>query len=121
MANNIKDIAFLAVKAAEDKKAEDVQLLEIKELTIIADYFVICSGKTERQVGSIAREIKDKLAEIKVFPQRTAGEDHARWILLDYADIIIHVFHHKERKHYEIERLWADARKLLNKSKKENM
>ncbi|MFW6278831.1 MAG: ribosome silencing factor [Bacillota bacterium] len=113
MEETIKENAFRAVKAAEDKKAKDIQLLEVSELTIIADYFVICSGNTERQVEAIARGIEEELAEKDIFPQRIAGKEDARWILLDYADFIVHVFHHEEREYYELERLWADAEKLL--------
>ena len=111
--NNIKEQVFLAVNAAEDKKAEDIQVLEVGELTIIADYFVICSGNSERQVEAIARGIKEDLGEKDIIPQRMAGKEDSRWILMDYADFIVHIFHKDERDFYELERLWADAEKLL--------
>ncbi|MFW6035880.1 MAG: ribosome silencing factor [Halothermotrichaceae bacterium] len=116
MANKIKEQALMAAEAAEDKKAEEVQILEVKELTVIADYFVICSGKSETQVKAISRAVEDKLAENDIHPQKIAGKQEARWILMDYADIIVHIFHQDEREFYELERLWADAEKILRNS-----
>ncbi len=113
MIKSIKDIALLASEAAESKKANDVQILDVKELTIIADYFLICSGNSEVQVKAIARAIENKLAEEDILARKVAGKEEARWILLDYADIIIHVFRQNERDYYEIERLWADAKEIL--------
>ncbi len=110
---SVKEKAYLAVEAARDKKAEDIRLLEVGKLTIIADYFIICSGNNERQVEAIARGIKEDLGEEEIFPLRTAGREDARWILMDYADFIVHIFHHEERDFYELERLWADAKRLL--------
>ena len=113
MADSVKDLAILAADSADDKKAEDIQVLEVKELTIIADYFVICSGKSEIQVQAIAQGIEEDLSEKDIEPKKVAGANEGRWILLDYADVIVHVFHKKERDYYEIERLWADAEKIL--------
>ena len=118
LTENIKELAFMAVKAAEDKKGYDIQLLDLQGITVIADYFVICSGQSARQVEAIARGIEEKLGEIDVFPQRTAGKDHARWILLDYGDFVVHIFHQDEREYYELERLWADAQEILTKKGK---
>ena len=114
MKDEIKELAILAAEAAEDKKAHDIQVLDVKELTIITDYFVICSGNSETQVNAIAAGIKDKLTEeADIHPQKMAGKQKARWILIDYADIIVHVFHKKEREFYELERMWADAERIL--------
>ncbi|MFW6266246.1 MAG: ribosome silencing factor [Halanaerobiales bacterium] len=115
----IKEIALIAAEAADDKKAKDIQVLEVSELTVIADYFVICSGNSENQVQAIAREIEDVLSEEGVEPQKVAGASEGRWILLDYADVIVHVFHQQERDYYEIERLWADAEKILRQQSHE--
>ncbi|ACL70088.1 ribosome silencing factor [Halothermothrix orenii] len=119
MSNNTekttKELAILAAEAAEDKKANDVQVLDVKELTIIADYFVICSGNSEPQVKAIARSVEDKLGEEGIHPQKVAGKDNARWILMDYADVIVHIFLEEERQYYELERLWADAEQILRK------
>ena len=111
--DKIKNTALLASEAAEDKKAKDIQILDVRELTIIADYFVICSGNNDIQVKAIARGIEDRLAEEGIEPQKVAGLQDARWVLLDYADVIVHVFHQNEREYYELDRLWADAEKIL--------
>ncbi len=116
MTEDIKELALAAAEIAGDKKAQDIQVLEVKELTIIADYFVICSGKSEVQTKAIAREIEAELDKEGIQPQKVAGNDNGRWILIDYADVIVHVFHQQEREYYELERLWADAEKILKDS-----
>ncbi|MGM0438321.1 MAG: ribosome silencing factor [Bacillota bacterium] len=114
MENEIKELAVLASEAAEDKKANNVEILDLRDITVIADYFVICDGNNENQVKAIARGIEDKLAEEKdIVPQKIAGKNEGRWILMDYSDFIVHIFHKDERKFYELERLWADAEKIL--------
>ncbi|MFW5998969.1 MAG: ribosome silencing factor [Halanaerobiaceae bacterium] len=115
MNKNVKDIALLAAEAAEDKKAININILEVKGLTVIADYFVICSGNSETQVQAIADGIKDDLGEKDIYPQNVTGTQESHWILLDYADVIVHVFHKQERDYYEIERLWADAKEIKRK------
>lgn len=101
--------ALIAAEAASAKKAGDILILEVGPLIAITDYFVICSGNTERQVKTIADEIFRDLAAQGEKPYRREGEQEQRWILLDYLDIVIHIFHVEEREYYEIERLWADA------------
>jgi ribosome-associated protein len=115
MVDKIKELALKAAEAADDRKANDIQILDVREITIIADYFLICSGNSETQVKAIADAIVDKLAEEGIHPLKIAGKQEARWILLDYADVIIHVFHQEERKYYQLERLWADAEKVLRR------
>ena len=110
---NIKDIAVLAAEAAEDKKAENIDILKVEGLTVIADYFVICSANSDKQVKAVARSIEEKLSKHGIEPRRIAGMNDARWVLIDYADIIVHVFHKRERDYYDLERLWADAEKIL--------
>ena len=114
MNDKIKELAMLASEAADDKKANDIEILDVREITVIADFFVICDGNSENQVKAIARGIEDELAEKKELePQKVAGKNEGRWILLDYADFIVHVFHKDERQYYELDRLWADAEKIL--------
>lgn len=110
---SIKDIAVIAAEAAEDKKAENIDILKVEGLTVIADYFVICSANSDKQVKAVAREIEERLSEYGVESRRTAGMDDARWVLIDYADVIVHVFHKRERDYYDLERLWSDAEKIL--------
>lgn len=110
---SIKDIALTAADAADDKKAEDIEVLNVQGLTVIADYFVLCSANSDKQVRAVARAIDDKLAEKGIDPNRIAGMDDAKWVLMDYADVIVHVFQKREREYYDLERLWSDAEKIL--------
>lgn len=116
MNKSIKEIALAAAEAADDKKAVDIEVLDVQNLTIIADYFVICSGNSETQVKAIANGIEKSLSDSEIYPKKIAGKQESRWILMDYADVIIHVFHKDEREFYELERLWADAEKILRNS-----
>ena len=109
----IKDIALTAADAADDKKAEDIEVLNVQGLTVIADYFVLCSANSDKQVRAVARAIEDELAEKDIIPSRIAGMDDAKWVLMDYADVIVHVFQKREREYYDLERLWSDAKKIL--------
>lgn len=99
-----------AAEAAADKKAFDISILDVSRLLVITDYFVICSGNTERQVSTIADSIERHLAEnFGVKPYRREGAREARWVLLDYVDFVVHVFHREDREYYDLERLWSDA------------
>jgi ribosome-associated protein len=102
-------IARWCVEAAVDKKAQDVIILEIKELTSLADFFVICSGKSDRQVQSIAGNIELILKERRILPLGIEGMREGRWVLMDYGDVIIHIFYAPVREFYDLERLWGDA------------
>ena len=97
------------VKAADDKRAEDIMVLNMKGISLIADYFVICHGNSDKQVQAIAREIKDKAAEMGQVVKRMEGFDEGRWILVDLGDVVAHIFHRDERSYYNLERLWGDA------------
>lgn len=101
-----------AVEAAQDKKASDILVLEMTELTSFTDYFLICSGSSHRQVESIAEGIQRSLRDMKVRPAHVEGFPKGEWILLDYIDFVVHVFTPKSRDYYELERLWGDAEKL---------
>ena len=101
-----------AAAAAADKKAIDLVVLKLIEITSFADYFVICSGTSTRQVQAIANEIEDRLRSEKVRPLNIEGYQNAEWILLDYGSMIVHVFSEKSRQFYDLERLWGDAEKL---------
>lgn len=104
-----RDLLMLAVKAADDKRAEDIVTLNMKGISLIADYFVICHGNSDKQVQAIAREIKDKVQENGYPIKRLEGFEEARWILVDLGDVVVHVFHRDERNYYNLERLWGDA------------
>lgn len=100
-----------AAQAAAAKKAKDIVILDVSKVFVITDYFLIASGNTERQVRTIADEIERRLLETeKIKPVRREGERQARWVVLDYVDFIVHIFHTEDREYYELERLWSDAR-----------
>lgn len=103
------DLLDLTVKAADDKKAEDIVVLNMQGISLIADYFLICHGNSEKQVQAIAREIKEKAEENGIDVRRIEGFEEARWVLLDLGDIVVHIFHREERNYYHLERLWGDA------------
>lgn len=104
-----------AVKVAElavDKKAKDTVILELKDLSSIADYFVICSGDNPAQIKAIAEAINDYFSKKKVFSLGKEGLASARWVLLDYGDIIIHIFNDETRTYYNLEKFWMDAPRI---------
>ena len=99
-----------AAAAASAKKAEHIVILDVSHQLVITDYFLICSGNTERQVKSIAEEVESRLLEDgRLKPARREGEQEARWIVLDYVDFVVHVFRREEREYYGLERLWSDV------------
>lgn len=98
-----------AYNAADDKKAEDIVVLNMEGVSLIADHFIICHANSERQVQSIAREVSDKASEAGFTVKRLEGFDMARWILVDLGDVVVHVFHRDERGYYNLEKLWGDA------------
>jgi ribosome-associated protein len=97
-----------------DKKAEDVVLLDIQGLSPIADYFVICSGASERQIAAIAEAVETTLKPLGRLPLHVEGNHTSGWVLMDYSDVIIHVFGPQERAYYQLERLWEDARLVVH-------
>lgn len=106
---NNKEIVQLVAEACDDKRAENIIAMDMNEVSLIADYFLICHGNTERQVQSIAKGVKDKMDEIGIDVKRIEGLEQARWILLDLGDVVCHIFHKDERSYYNLERLWGDA------------
>lgn len=107
-----REIAVTAARAAAAKQAADVAILDVHELIVITDYFVICSGQTDRQVKTIVEEVEKAVRELGEKPTRREGETDSRWVLLDYVDVVVHVFAQQEREYYDLERLWRDAPRL---------
>ncbi len=101
--------AIFIAQAAQDKKAEDVMILEIGELTSLADYFILISGESERQVRGLAAIIEKSMSTQYDMHPVMEGKDAATWILLDYGDIIVHIFRSDIRQYYALEKLWSDA------------
>ncbi|MFZ2197218.1 MAG: ribosome silencing factor [Thermodesulfovibrionales bacterium] len=113
-----KDLAIQAAKAALEKKALDVTVLDLSGLTVIADYFVICSGESTTQVKAVAEFIEQEFAQKRIRPLGVEGAAHSHWILLDYGDVIIHVFEKETRAYYNLEKLWMDAKAVeINEDK----
>lgn len=107
--DHIKHNLQLAANACDDKKAHDITALNMKGISVIADYFLICHGNNERQVQAIARGIKDTMSENDIDINRVEGFEQGRWVLVDIGDVVCHVFHKDERGYYNLERLWGDA------------
>lgn len=99
----------LAVNATENKKAEDIISLNMQGISDMTDYFIVCHGNNERQVQSIARAVKDAANEAEIEVKRMEGFNEARWILIDLANVVVHVFHKDERDYYNLEKLYRDA------------
>ncbi len=108
----------IAVKAVDDKKAQDVVAMDISAVASFADYFLLCSGDSSRQIQAIADEVEEKMAANGYRPSHVEGYGNAEWILLDYFGLVVHIFSRQARAYYDLERLWRDAaaldvRKLL--------
>jgi len=109
---NSLEAAQLCAEAAESKKAIDIQILDLRGLTYITDYFVICSGSNTTQVGAISDWMSQTLAKTGIHPLHVEGELHASWVLLDYGDVVVHIFDEQTRTYYNLEKLWADAPRI---------
>lgn len=107
MANmETKEKLDIVLDAVEDKKAVDIQVIDLTEVTLIADYFVVCSGTSNTHIKSIVDGVIEKMKERGVKDKRVEGYGQAKWVLLDYGDVVIHVFAPEEREFYDIESLW---------------
>lgn len=111
---NSKEKVKLAYEALDEKKGEDIQIIEIKEISIIADYFIIASGSNSLQVDALVKSVTEKLGKNGYEPLRIEGIRSASWILMDYGDVIVHVFSKEDRLFYNLERIWRDG-KIVSK------
>jgi ribosome-associated protein len=98
-----------AVASAEDRKALDLKVLHLEKVSDFTDYFLICSGSSARQVQAIADAIEERLRQEQVRPLHSEGYNHGQWVLLDFGDLVVHVFQEEPRRFYALERLWGDA------------
>jgi len=106
-------LARILAEAASEAKAEDVVVLDIRDLTVIADLFVICTADNDRLLRALGRLIQEATAKIGIDPRRIEGSAEAGWILLDYSDVIVHIFGANERQFYRLEDVWSAAQTLL--------
>ena len=103
------ELALAAAQAAADKLANDVLVLDVSEQLVLTDVFVLASAPNDRQVKAVVDEVEDRLRELGVKPVRREGTSEGRWVLLDFAEIVVHVQHQEERVFYALERLWKDC------------
>jgi ribosome-associated protein len=107
---SIKDKTDKAVEILEGKKARDIDVIDISEVSILADCFIICSGTSTTHIRTLADELELKMTEAGYNALPREGYDTARWILLDFGDVIVHIFHEEDRSFYKLERLWSDGK-----------
>ena len=106
------DALKIAACAAEDKKAHDLVALDISEIASFSDYFLLCTGDSSRQIQAIADEVEQRLKANGIRPSHVEGYQNAEWILMDYLDLVVHIFSKNARAYYDLERLWRDGKKL---------
>ena len=107
-----KEIVKLAYEALEEKKARDITVLDIGHVTVIADYFIIASGDNERQVLALADSVDEVLGRAGFEKKSIEGYATRRWILMDYGDVVIHIFNTEDRLFYDLERIWRDGKRI---------
>lgn len=109
---NIKSLAGKAVLALEDKKAEDIRIIDISEVSVIADYFIIANGSNVSQIQAMSDEVEEKLYKAGCPLKQKEGYTNANWVLLDFGDIIVHIFDKENRLFYDLERIWRDGTQI---------
>ena len=107
--NQSKEMARIACKALEDKKAIDIKVIDIEKITTLADYFIISSGANRNQVQAMADNVDEMLGKAGYEPKQIEGYQNANWILMDYRDIVLHIFDEENRLFYDLERIWRDG------------
>jgi ribosome-associated protein len=107
-----RQLALLAAETCDEKKAKDIVVLDVRKITSISDYFIVCSTSNERQARAIAESMRMKLKEMGRREMGVEGMEDGRWVLQDFGDIVLHIFHESQREFYDIEGLWADAKKV---------
>ena len=104
-----REMARIAVKALEDKKGEDIRIIDISNVSVLADYFIIANGTNTNQVQALVDNVQDELYKAGVEAKQVEGYNTASWILMDFSDIIVHVFSQEDRLFYDLERIWRDG------------
>lgn len=109
---NPKDMALTIAKALDDKKGQDIKVLETGALTTLADYFVLCTATSSTQIKALGDECEKVMKEAGEFPHHIEGHRGGTWVLLDFSSVVVHIFNDEARKFYDLERLWRDAAEL---------
>ena len=107
-----KNMAKLICDALADKKGEDIKIINISEVTVLADYFIIASGTNRSQVQAMADNVEEMLGKAGFEPKQIEGYQNANWILMDYRDVIVHIFDRENRLFYDLERIWRDGKSM---------
>ena len=110
--SEIKENLKLIINALEDKKAENIRVIDISEISTVADYFVITNGLNKSQIQALSDHVEEKLAIQKVQPRNIEGYNTANWILMDYSDILVHIFDTESRGFYDLEHMWRDGKSV---------
>ena len=109
---NAYDKAIKIAGLADNKLAEDIEIFDVSDLTSMTEYFVICSAGSENQMKAISDEVEETMKEAGIAPLHVEGYRSSTWVLYDYGDVIVHIFHKESRSFYSLERLWSDAKKV---------
>ena len=109
-------MAHIVIEAMEDKKAEDIRVLDISEVSVLADYFIIASGKNRSQIQAMKENVEEQMEKNGFFVKHVEGYDTAHWILMDYGDVILHIFDEESRMFYDLERIWRDGKPVERES-----
>ena len=107
-----RQLALLAAEVCDEKKAKEIIVLDVRKITSISDYFIVCSTSNERQARAIADDLRVRMKELGKREMGVEGIEDARWVLQDFGDIVLHIFHESQREFYDIEGLWADAKQV---------
>ena len=107
-----REMALMAIQALEDKKAEDIHIIDISEVSVIADYFIIASGSNRSQIQTLCDNVQETLGRAGYPERQTEGYQTANWILLDFGDVIVHIFDRENRRLYDLERIWRDGKQI---------
>ena len=110
--NKSKEMAKLAIQALEDKKAEDIKVIDISEVSVIADYFIIADGANQNQLQAMCDSVEEELYKAGCKLKQTEGNRNSTWILMDYGDVIVHLFYQQTREFYNLDKLWSDGTKI---------
>lgn len=112
MENKSLEMAKLAIAALEDKKAEDIKVIDISEVSVIADYFIIAGGNNRSQIQALCDNVDEQLGRAGFYSKQKEGYETANWVLLDFGDIIVHIFDKENRLLYDLERIWRDGKQI---------
>ena len=107
-----RELAKIAYNALDEKKGINISIIDISEISTLADYFIIAGGNNENQVKALANSVEEEMYKVDCRPKHIEGFDNANWILMDFSDIIVHVFNEEDRLFYDLERIWRDGKHL---------